>query len=71
MSISIATFAYVGVEIVAASIVIQYWDKNNAHLPIFVSVILIGTIAINIAGVKYDFFSTLLYRLTHSLQVLR
>lgn len=41
------------VEIVAASIVIQYWDQNLKHLPIFVTVILIGTVGINIAGVKY------------------
>ena len=41
------------VEIVAASIVIQYWDQNLDHLPIYITVILLGTVGINIAGVKY------------------
>jgi len=41
------------VEIVAASIVIQYWDSNSDHLAIYVSVFLIGIVAINLAGVKY------------------
>ena len=41
------------VEVVAASIVIQYWDQNTKHLPIYVAVFLIGMIAINVAGVKY------------------
>ncbi|KAL7005186.1 hypothetical protein EMMF5_005295 [Cystobasidiomycetes sp. EMM_F5] len=41
------------VEIVAASIVISYWDANTAHLPIYISVLLVGMIAINLAGVKY------------------
>ncbi|KAH8801297.1 amino acid permease/ SLC12A domain-containing protein [Flagelloscypha sp. PMI_526] len=41
------------VEITAASIVIQYWDSNTKHLGIYVAVILIGTVAINVAGVKY------------------
>jgi amino acid transporter len=41
------------VEVVAASIVIQYWDKNTDHLPIYVTVLLIGMIAINFAGIKY------------------
>ncbi|TRM64100.1 amino acid permease/ SLC12A domain-containing protein [Schizophyllum amplum] len=40
-------------EVVAASIIIQYWDKNTDHLPIYVTVILLGVIAINLAGVKY------------------
>ena len=39
-------------EVVAASIVIQYWDQNTDHLPIYVTVILVCTVAINIAGVK-------------------
>jgi amino acid transporter len=41
------------VEIVAASIVIQYWDHNSDHLAIYVAVLLIGMVAINVAGVKY------------------
>jgi len=41
------------VEVVAASIVIQYWDQNNDHLAIYVAVFLVGMIAINLAGVKY------------------
>jgi len=41
------------VEVVAASIVIQYWDTNDSHLAIYVTVLLIGMIAINFAGVKY------------------
>jgi len=41
------------VEVVAASIVIQYWDKNQDHLAIYVTVLIIGMTAINIAGVKY------------------
>ncbi|KAL1668752.1 amino acid permease/ SLC12A domain-containing protein [Schizophyllum commune] len=40
-------------EVVAASIVIQYWDQNTDHLPIYVTVILVCTVAINVAGVKY------------------
>lgn len=40
-------------EVVAASIVIQYWDHNDKHLAIYVTVFLIGMIAINVAGVKY------------------
>jgi len=43
------------VEVVAASIVIQYWDKNDDHLAIYVTVMLIGMIAINFAGVKCVF----------------
>lgn len=39
-------------EVVAASIVIQYWDKDDKHLAIYVTVMLIGMIAINFAGVK-------------------
>ncbi|KAF9029726.1 hypothetical protein BDZ89DRAFT_950315 [Hymenopellis radicata] len=41
------------VEVVAASIVIQYWDKANNHLAIYVTVMLLGMVAINLAGVKY------------------
>jgi len=41
------------VEVVAASIVIQYWDQNDSHLAIYVAVFLVGMIAINVAGVKY------------------
>lgn len=41
------------VEIVAASIVIQYWDHNDDHLAIYVAVLLIGMVAINVAGAKY------------------
>ncbi|KIY48678.1 hypothetical protein FISHEDRAFT_58771 [Fistulina hepatica ATCC 64428] len=40
-------------EIVAASIVIQYWDSNEKHLAIYVSVMLVGIILTNLAGVKY------------------
>lgn len=43
------------VEIVAASIVIQYWDSASNHLAIYVTVMLLGIIAINLAGVKYVF----------------
>ncbi|KAF9461633.1 amino acid permease/ SLC12A domain-containing protein [Collybia nuda] len=41
------------VEIVAASIVIEFWDANSKHLAIYVTVMLVGIIIINIAGVKY------------------
>jgi yeast amino acid transporter len=41
------------VEIVAASIVIQYWDSNDDHLGIYVAVMLVGIILINLAGVKF------------------
>jgi amino acid transporter len=41
------------VEIVAASIVIQYWDQNDSHLAIYVTVLLLGMVLINVAGVKY------------------
>jgi len=41
------------VEVVAAAIVISYWDENTKHLPIYIAVLLVGTIAINLAGVKY------------------
>ena len=39
-------------EVVAASIVIQYWDHDKKHLAIYVTVMLLGLIAINVAGVK-------------------
>lgn len=41
------------VEIVAASIVIQYWDSNSDHLGIYVAVFLVGITLVNLAGVKY------------------
>ncbi|EIN12719.1 hypothetical protein PUNSTDRAFT_111114 [Punctularia strigosozonata HHB-11173 SS5] len=41
------------VEIVAASVVIQYWDTNDDHLGIYVAVLLVGVVTINIVGVKY------------------
>src|ERR1700761_1242124 len=41
------------VEIVAASIVISFWDTNEKHRAIYITVILLGTILINVAGVKY------------------
>jgi amino acid transporter len=41
------------VEVVAASIVIQYWDHNDDHLAIYVTILLVGMIAINVAGAKY------------------
>ena len=40
-------------EIVAASIVIQYWDQNDNHLAIYVTVMLIFILAIQLAGVRY------------------
>ncbi|KAJ7352121.1 amino acid permease/ SLC12A domain-containing protein [Mycena albidolilacea] len=41
------------VEITAASIVISYWDKNENHRAIYITVMLIGIILVNLAGVKY------------------
>ncbi|KAJ7574159.1 amino acid permease/ SLC12A domain-containing protein [Mycena floridula] len=41
------------VEVVAGSILIQYWDDNTKHLAIYVTVMLAGMILINLAGVKY------------------
>jgi len=41
------------VEIVAASIVIQYWDSNTDHLGIYIAVMMVGIILVNIVGVKY------------------
>ncbi|KAJ7628650.1 amino acid permease/ SLC12A domain-containing protein [Roridomyces roridus] len=41
------------VEIVAGSIVIQYWDGNDTHKAIYITVMLIGIILVNLAGVKY------------------
>jgi len=40
-------------EIVAASIVISFWDKNDNHKAIYIAVMLIGIIIVNFAGVKY------------------
>ncbi|KAJ6618728.1 amino acid permease/ SLC12A domain-containing protein [Mycena sp. CBHHK59/15] len=41
------------VEIVAASIVISFWDANDNHKAIYITVMLIGIILVNLAGVKY------------------
>ncbi|KAJ7092972.1 amino acid permease/ SLC12A domain-containing protein [Mycena belliarum] len=41
------------VEIVAGSIVISFWDTNDSHKAIYITVMLIGIILVNIAGVKY------------------
>ncbi|KAJ7777912.1 amino acid permease/ SLC12A domain-containing protein [Mycena maculata] len=41
------------VEIVAASIVISFWDTNNDHKAIYITVMLLGIIAVNLAGIKY------------------
>ncbi|KAJ7326284.1 amino acid permease/ SLC12A domain-containing protein [Mycena albidolilacea] len=41
------------VEITAASIVISYWDHNENHKAIYITVMLIGIILVNLAGVKY------------------
>ncbi|KAJ7291046.1 amino acid permease/ SLC12A domain-containing protein [Mycena rebaudengoi] len=41
------------VEIVAASIVISYWDPNDKHKAIFITVMTLGIILVNLAGVKY------------------
>jgi amino acid transporter len=41
------------VEIVAASIVISFWDKNDNHKAIYITLMLIGIILVNLAGVKY------------------
>ena len=38
---------------ISASIVIQYWDHNSNHLAIYVTVLLLGIVLINSAGVKY------------------
>ncbi|KAJ7852823.1 amino acid permease-domain-containing protein [Mycena olivaceomarginata] len=35
------------------SIVISYWDKNENHRAIYITVMLIGIILVNLAGVKY------------------
>nr|GAT48772.1 predicted protein [Mycena chlorophos] len=40
-------------EIVAASIVIEFWDTNNNHKAIYIAVMLIGILLVNFAGVKY------------------
>ncbi|KAF8178091.1 amino acid permease/ SLC12A domain-containing protein [Mycena galopus ATCC 62051] len=41
------------VEITAASIVISFWDSNENHKAIYITVMLLGIIAVNLAGVKY------------------
>ncbi|KAJ7701827.1 amino acid permease/ SLC12A domain-containing protein [Mycena rosella] len=41
------------VEIVAASIVISFWDTNDDHKAIYITVMLLGIILVNMAGVKY------------------
>ncbi|KAJ7067402.1 amino acid permease/ SLC12A domain-containing protein [Mycena amicta] len=41
------------VEIVAASIVISFWDHNDNHRAIYIAVMLIGITLVNLAGVKY------------------
>ncbi|KAJ6588544.1 amino acid permease/ SLC12A domain-containing protein [Mycena capillaripes] len=41
------------VEITAASIVISFWDTNDSHKAIYITVMLLGIIAVNLAGVKY------------------
>ncbi|KAJ7481711.1 amino acid permease/ SLC12A domain-containing protein [Mycena latifolia] len=41
------------VEIVAGSIVISFWDANDDHKAIYITVMLIGIILVNLAGVKY------------------
>ncbi|KAJ6511434.1 amino acid permease/ SLC12A domain-containing protein [Mycena vitilis] len=41
------------VEITAASIVISFWDTNDSHKAIYITVMLLGIIAVNMAGVKY------------------
>ncbi|KAJ7905144.1 amino acid permease/ SLC12A domain-containing protein [Mycena leptocephala] len=41
------------VEITAASIVISFWDTNENHRAIYITVMLIGIILVNLAGVKY------------------
>jgi amino acid transporter len=41
------------VEIVAASIVISFWDPDSSHLGIYVAVMLVAIVLINVAGAKY------------------
>jgi amino acid transporter len=41
------------VEVVAAAIVIQYWDSNKSHLPAYIVVFTVPMTIINIVGVKY------------------
>ncbi|KAJ7878073.1 amino acid permease/ SLC12A domain-containing protein [Mycena leptocephala] len=41
------------VEITAASIVVSFWDTNDNHKAIYITVMLIGIILVNLAGVKY------------------
>ncbi|KAF7319448.1 AA-permease domain-containing protein [Mycena chlorophos] len=40
-------------EITAAAIVIEFWDLNEKHKAIYITVMLIGIILVNLAGVKY------------------
>ncbi|KAJ6481540.1 amino acid permease/ SLC12A domain-containing protein [Mycena vitilis] len=41
------------VEITAASIIVSFWDHNDSHKAIYITVILIAIFAANLAGVKY------------------
>ncbi|KAJ7757099.1 amino acid permease/ SLC12A domain-containing protein [Mycena metata] len=41
------------VEITAGSIVVSFWDTNDNHKAIYITVMLLGIIAVNFAGVKY------------------
>ncbi|KAF7292783.1 AA-permease domain-containing protein [Mycena indigotica] len=41
------------VEIVAASIVISFWDHNDDHKAIYIAVMTLGIVLVNLAGVKY------------------
>ncbi|KAK7001935.1 aa-permease domain-containing protein [Favolaschia claudopus] len=41
------------VEIVAGAIVVGFWDANEKHRAIFITVMTIGVILVNLAGVKY------------------
>ncbi|KAJ6460688.1 amino acid permease/ SLC12A domain-containing protein [Mycena vitilis] len=40
-------------EIVAASIVILFWDDDSKHLAIYITVLLLGIIIVNFCGIKY------------------
>ncbi|CAK5263389.1 unnamed protein product [Mycena citricolor] len=40
-------------EIVAAAIVIQFWDQDTKHLAIYVTVMLLFIFGVNLGGVKY------------------
>ncbi|KAJ6459644.1 amino acid permease/ SLC12A domain-containing protein [Mycena sanguinolenta] len=41
------------VEITAGSIVVSFWDTNDDHKAIYITVLLLGAILVNLAGVKY------------------